>query len=61
MNRPSEGRRRFRYTQTQNTNEQGARINEKYHDTSVLLTEQINVQLRIFENCCRSAYLLPTE
>ncbi len=32
----------------------GARINEKYHDTSVLLTEQINVQLRIFENCCRS-------
>jgi hypothetical protein len=32
----------------------GSRINEKYHDTSVLLTEQINVHLRIFENSCRS-------
>lgn len=32
----------------------GSRINAKYHDQSTLLTEQINVQLRIFENCCRS-------
>ena len=32
----------------------GTRTNEKFGDTTILLTEQLNVQLRIFENCCRS-------
>jgi hypothetical protein len=31
----------------------GSRINEKYHDTTVLITEQINIQLRICEICAR--------
>lgn len=34
----------------------GSRINAKYSadGTTTLLTEQINLQLRIFENCSRS-------
>ncbi len=32
----------------------GSRINEKYNDPGVLLTESINIQLRIFENSCRT-------
>jgi hypothetical protein len=32
----------------------GTRTNEKFGDTTILLTEQLNVQLRIFENCSRS-------
>lgn len=32
----------------------GSRINERYRDTSVLLTEQINVQLRLLQNSSSS-------
>lgn len=34
----------------------GTRTNEKFGDTTILITEQLNIQIRIFELSCRSSY-----